>query len=97
MPTTTETLALIRALARVEFRQLDRQDRAAFADAPATALIGFSGDDAAPFAEACSCPVSIEGKDAIAIIISDDTIEMHGCTADGDAFAMRLTLDVDAL
>lgn len=90
--TSAKTLLLLREIARIEFRELNRNDRCAFSEAPADALIGF-GDTGPAFAlrEITGEPFETT-KDAVAVLIAGDLIEVHGTTSDGESICVAFNM-----
>lgn len=91
--TSAQTLTMIRAIANLEFRDLNSSDRAAFSEAPADALIAFAGFDlACAIVEITGDRIRCEGEQAIAVVIAGSAVEAHAGTADGDCVCIGFDL-----
>lgn len=91
---------IIGALASLEFAPLSQQDYDTFGGAADDAVIAFTSD--IPLLAAVSAlenaPATILSEgDALAIVVSEQTIEMFGCTEEGEPFCIRLSLSAEAL
>lgn len=90
---TDAALKIIKQLATLEFRELDSNDRGYFADAGADAKISFAGNEMAEaLCDATGQPIIDEEGNHLAVLIANDTIEIHGMTPDFEDVCLGLTL-----
>lgn len=91
---TRHSLALIKALGGLTFRPMNDSDFATFADAAPDAQIAFGGEDmASVLCDITGESILTEGGDAVAIIISEGTIEICGMDCEYSPVSIALTLD----
>ena len=94
---TAATLMILREIAAIDFRPLTGNDYAAFEGAGDDAQIGFAGYGLGnAICEATGQSVSVEGREAIAVLISADRVEIHACDPSGDPIALAFNI-ADAL
>lgn len=93
MPSSLNTLNLIKALAALDFRPMSENDFAAFADADADAVIAFADEQFTHrVCDAFGDALMTEEGCNMAVIVSGDHVELVGMKPDGDAVSYAFDL-----
>lgn len=92
-PAALQTARLIGAIAALNFRPMNNNDFAAFADAEPGSLIAFGGAELAELlCDVTGETVMTEGDDPVVVIVSGAHVEVSGMTADYNPVGVALDL-----
>lgn len=93
--TPAQTIATIKAIAKLTFRDMTPADYGAFAGAGDKAQIAFGGEELAVIlCHITGEAILTEGGDAVAVVADEDRVELHALTADYAPVCIAIALSL---